>query len=73
MLEDVIVAFQDFMVLVLDPAQRGRQTRVRKLWKYEEGYIRWLYRVCHPIMSDPAPIAKYKIPIPPYQEVIVEQ
>ena len=33
---DVVVAFQDFMVHVLTQAQRGRQTRERKPWEYEE-------------------------------------
>jgi hypothetical protein len=38
---DVVMAFQDFMVHVLDQTQRGRQARAWKPWKYEEGYIKW--------------------------------
>jgi hypothetical protein len=71
--KDVVVTFQDFMVHVLDQEQRCRQTRARKLWMCEEGYIKWFYRVSHHIMSEPAPAAEYIAHVPPYEEVIVEQ
>jgi len=61
------------MVHVLDQAQRGGKTRGRKPWKYEEGYIKWFNRVSHPIMRDPASVAEYTTPVPPFAKVIVEQ
>jgi hypothetical protein len=39
------------MVHVLGLVHKGRQTRARKSWKYEEGYIKWFYRVSHPMIA----------------------
>jgi hypothetical protein len=36
-------------------------------------YIKWFYRVSHPMFCEPAPIAQYTTHIPPYEVVIVEQ
>jgi len=33
----------------------------------------WFYNVSHLIMSDIAPVAEYTTPVPPYEEVIVQQ
>jgi len=57
--EDVVVAFQDFMVHVLTQAQRDRPTREEKPWKFEKGYIKWFYHVSHPMFSDHVPVAMY--------------
>jgi len=43
------------------------------MWKHEVGYIKWFYHVSHPIMIAPASVVDYKIPVPPNEEVIVEQ
>jgi len=40
---------------------------------YLRGYIKWFYRVSHPLMSEPTPVAKYTTLVPPYEEVIVKQ
>ena len=37
------------------------------------GYIKWFYRVSHPVFSQPAPVDEYTAPAPPYEEVIVVQ
>jgi hypothetical protein len=71
--ENVVAAFQDFMVHVLDQVRRGRQITTRKQWRYVEGYIRWFYDVSQPIMSYPACVAEYTTLVPPYEEVIVRQ
>jgi len=33
----------------------------------------WFYRISHPIMSDPTSVVEYTTPVPPYEEVIVQQ
>jgi len=37
------------------------------------GYMRWFYRVSNPLIIGPAPVPKYTVPRPVYEEVIVEQ
>jgi hypothetical protein len=44
-----------------------------KMLKYARGYIKWYYRVFHPLMSEHAPVVEYTALVPPYKEVIVEQ
>ena len=69
----MVEAFQDFVVHILTQAERGLQTPEEKPWRYVKGYIKWFYCVSHPMFSESAPIAEYTTPIPPYEEVIVEQ
>ena len=33
----------------------------------------WFYRVSHPLIVGPAPVPKYVVPRPVYQEIVVEQ
>jgi hypothetical protein len=61
------------MVHVLTQAQKGRQTREEKQWKYEKGCIRWFYSLSHPMFSEHALVAEYTSLVSPYKEVIVEQ
>ena len=71
--EDIVIAFQEFVVHVLSQAERGTVVPKDKLWKYARGYIRWFYRVFYPIMREFAPFVEYTVHVPPYEEVIVEQ
>jgi len=40
---------------------------------HSRGYMRWFYRVSHPLIIGPAPVPEYIILKPVYEEVIVEQ
>jgi hypothetical protein len=35
--------------------------------------MNWFYKVSHPLMIAPAAIPDYTTPVPPYEEVVVEQ
>ena len=41
-------------------------------WTHLDGYMRWFYCVSHPLIVSPAPVLEYVVPIPVYQEILVE-
>jgi len=38
-----------------------------RVWKHEIGYMKWFYRVSHPIMIAPAPVTYYTAHVAPYE------
>jgi len=76
--DDVAQAFTKFALHVLSHQQRGHPVPDNHLWAHTKGYMRWFIRVTHPIVNPPAAIPDYAVdapprPVPPYEEVIVEQ
>jgi hypothetical protein len=49
---------------------RSRRTRCGN---HSVGYIKWFYRVSHTLVIAPATVPDYTTPVPPYEDVIVEQ
>ncbi|RHN49885.1 putative protein-serine/threonine phosphatase [Medicago truncatula] len=70
---EVATAFFEFVVHVLSQQDRGDPVPEDEWWKHSDGYIKWFYRVSHPLIVNPAPVPEYIAPRPVYQEVIVEQ
>jgi hypothetical protein len=70
--EHVVTAFLEFDLHVLSQQERGEPVPKDKEWMHSNGYIKWFYRVSHPLIAGPAPVPKYIGPRPVYQEVIVE-
>ncbi|KEH42247.1 transmembrane protein, putative [Medicago truncatula] len=54
-LVDVVAAFLEFALHVVPQQQRGGQISEDEPWKHSGTYIRWFYRVSHPLIVDPAP------------------
>ena len=71
--EEVVTAFIEFVVHVLSQHERGTPVLEDEVWKHSKGYMRWFYKVSHPIMIAPTAIPDYTAHVPPYEEVIVEQ
>jgi len=76
--DDVADAFTEFALHVLSHQQRGEQVPDNQPWAHTRGYMRWFVAVSHPIVNPPAAIPDYASaapprPVPPYEEVIVEQ
>ena len=76
--DDVTQAFTEFALHVLSHQLRGHPVPDNQLWAHTRGYIRWFIRVSHPIVNPPAAIPDYATqapprPVPPYEEVLVEQ
>jgi len=69
----VVTTFLEFALHVLSQQERGELVPKDKEWKHSNGYIKWFYRVSHPIIVRLAPIPEYIVPKPVYQEVIVVQ
>jgi hypothetical protein len=53
--------------------ERGDPVPEDEVWKHEVWYMKWFYRASHPIMIAHEPVADYTTPVPPYEEVIVDQ
>jgi len=70
---DVVIAFTDFVVHVLNQQERGDPVPNDEVCKHKIGYMKWFYRVSHLIMITHASVADYIAHVPPYEEVIVEQ
>ena len=70
---EVATAFLEFVVHVLSRQDKGEPVPEDEGWKHSDGYMRWFYRVSHPLIVNPAPVPEYVAPRPVYQEVIVEQ
>ena len=52
---DVVVAFLEFALHVVAQQQSGDQVPDDEPWKHSDRYIRWFYRVSHPLIVNPAP------------------
>jgi hypothetical protein len=70
---EVATAFLEFVVHVLSQQERGEPVPEDEGWKHSDGYIKWFYRVSHPIIAGPAPVPEYIAAKPVYQKIIVEQ
>jgi len=74
----VAQAFKEFALHVLNHQQRGNPVPDNELWAHTRGYMRWFVRVSHLIVNPPTAIPDYAVdappcPVPPYEEVLVEQ
>jgi len=69
----VVNAFLEFALHVLSQHERGEPVPKDKEWMHSNGYIKWFYRVSHPLIVSLSPVPESDVPIPVYQEVIVEQ
>jgi len=72
-LADVVSAFLEFALHVVPQKQRGHQVLNDEPWKYSDRYIRWFYRVSHPLIVNPAPEPDIVIPRPVYRDILVDQ
>jgi len=70
---DVVVAFLEFALHVVPQQQRGHQVPDDEPWKHSDRYIRWFYRVSHPLIVNHAPEPNIVIPRPVYQDILVDQ
>lgn len=71
--KEVVMAFMEFLVHVLSEQERGDVVPKDEVWKHPKGYMKWFYRVSHPIMIAPTAVPEYTTPVPAYEEVIVEK
>jgi len=76
--DDVDQAFTEFALHVLSHQQSGHPVPDNQLWSHTRGYMKWYVRVSHPIVNPPSAIPGYAAdapprPVPPYEEVLVEQ
>jgi len=70
---NVATAFLEFALHVIAQQHRGAQVSDDEPWKHSYRYIRWFYRVSHPIIVNPPPEPKITVPRPVYQDVLVDQ
>ncbi|XP_024632161.1 protein MAIN-LIKE 2-like [Medicago truncatula] len=70
---DVAAAFLKFALHVVSQQQWGRQVPEDEPWKHLETYIRWFYRVSHPLIVNHAPEPDIVMPRPVYQDILVDQ
>ena len=70
---DVVAAFLDFALHVVPEQQRDHQVLDDEPWKHSDRYIRWFYRVSHPLTVNPALEPDILIPRPVYQDILVDQ
>jgi len=70
---DVAAAFLEFALYVVAQQQRGDPVPNDKPWKHSDRYIRWFYRVSHPIIVNPALEPHIVFPRPVYQDILVDQ
>jgi len=71
-------AFTEFALHVLSHQHSGDPVPDNQPWAHTKGYMRWFVRVSHPIVNPLAAIPDYAAaapprPVPPYEEVILEQ
>jgi len=69
----VAVSFFEFALHVVSQQQRGEPVLDDEPWKHLDGYIKWFYRVSHPLIVAPALVPGYVVPRHVYQEILVEQ
>jgi len=70
---DVAAAFLEFALHVAPQQQRGHQVPDDEPWKHSDRYIRWFYRVSHPLYVNPAPEPDIVMPRHVYQDILVDQ
>jgi hypothetical protein len=70
---DVAAAFLEFALHVVSQQQRGRQVPDDEPWKHSDTYIRWFYRVSHPLIVNPALEPDIVMPRLVYQDILVDQ
>ena len=70
---DVAAAFLEFAMHVVSQQQRGGQVLDDEPWKHSDRYIRWFYRVSHPLIVNPAPEPDIVMSRPVYQDILVDQ
>ncbi|RHN82296.1 hypothetical protein MtrunA17_Chr1g0208431 [Medicago truncatula] len=70
---DVVAAFLEFALHVVSQQDMGEAVPDDEPWKHLDGYMRWFYRVSHPLIVGLAPVPQYVTPRLVYQKVIVEQ
>jgi len=61
------------MGFVVMPKHRGAQVPDDEPWRHSDRYIRWFYRVSHPIIVNPPPEPEITVPRPVYQDFLVDQ
>jgi len=76
--DDVAMTFLEFALHVLSQQDWGGLVLDNELWAHYKGYMRWFIRVSYPIVNPPTAIPDYTTdapprPVPPYEEVLVEQ
>ena len=71
--EEMVTTFMEFVVHVLILEKRAEPVPEDEGWKHSKGYMKWFYRVSHPLMITPTAVLEYTVPRPPYEEVLVEQ
>jgi len=52
---NVAAAFLEFALHVVSQQEKGHQVSDDEPWKHSDRYIRWFYRVSHPLIVNPAP------------------
>ena len=70
---DVAAAFLEFALHVVPQQQKGAQVPDDEPWKHSDNYIRWFYRVSHPLIVNPDPEPEIVMPRPVYQNILVDQ
>jgi len=66
-------AFLEFALHVVPQQQRGAHVPDDEPWKHSDSYIRWFYRVSHPLIVNPAPEPNIIMLRPVYQDILVDQ
>ena len=77
-LADVAMSLIEFALHVVNQHERGDLVPEGELWSHSRGYMHWFYRVSHLILNPPTVVPDYAAdvhprPVPPYEEVIVQQ
>ena len=70
---DVAATFVEFTLHDVSQQQRGGQVPDDEPCKHSDKYIRWFYRVSHPLIINPAPEPDIVMPRPVYQDILVDQ
>jgi len=68
----VVAAFLEFALHVVSQQESGHQVPDDKSWKHSDRYIRWFYRVSHPLIANPALEHDIVISRPVYQDILVD-
>jgi len=69
----VVTTFLEFALNVLTQQQRGEPVPEGEELMHSNGYIKWFYKVSHPLKIGPAPVPEYAVLRPVYEEILVEQ
>jgi len=69
---DVAASFLEFALHIVPQQQRGALVPDDEPWKHSDSYIRWFYRVSHPLIVNPALESDIVMPRPVYQDILVD-